>query len=155
MSCPTPPPANPITPAQFRLDFPEFANTTPYPDTLINFWLTVSQSLLSPIAWLDLLNYGTELFIAHQLALSAQRQAAAAVGGVPGTSVGMTTSKSVDKVSVGFDTASVAVVDAGSYNLTSYGIQFYQLAQLVGSKGFIAINQGEEYDGAYYYQGVV
>lgn len=144
-----------ITPAQFRLDFPEFANATTYPDSLINFWLGVSTSLLIPCIWLDLLNYGTELFVAHQLALSAQRQAAAAVGGVPGTSVGMTTSKAVDKVSVGFDTASVALNNAGYYNLTSYGIQFYQMAQIVGSKGFIAINQGEEYNGPYYYQGVV
>lgn len=142
-----------VTPTQLRSDFPEFGNVTTYPDSLITFWLTVSVSLLTPEIWCDLLNYGTELFVAHQLALSAQRQAAAAVGGVPGTAVGMTTAKAIDKVSTSFDTASVAIDNAGYYNLTSYGIQFWQLAQMVGSIGSIAINQGYNPNGPYDYAG--
>ena len=73
--------------------------------------------------------------MAHNLALAAGNQLAAMVGGAPGQIKGPVTSKSVDKVSVGYDSGAVALQDGGFFNLTTYGIQFLQLARMVGTGG--------------------
>jgi len=121
--------------AQFRADFPEFADTTKYPDSAVNLWLTLGANLLPEDRWCDLLDLGLELFAAHNLAIAAGNQLAASVGGAPGQVKGPTTSKSVDKVSVGYDSGAVALTDGGFYNLTTYGIQLLQFARMVGMGG--------------------
>ncbi|WP_371355587.1 DUF4054 domain-containing protein [Pseudomonas chlororaphis] len=121
--------------AQFRQDFPEFTDTTIYKDSAINLWLALGEKTLAPDRWCDYLDLGLELFIAHNLSLAAGRELAAAVGGTPGQVKGPLTSKSVDKVSAGYDTGAVALQDGGFYNLTTYGIQFLQLARMVGTGG--------------------
>ena len=72
-----------VTSAQLRSDFPEFANTTTYPDSLVNMWLTVANSLVNSSRWMELTNIGIELVTCHHLAMSARDQAAATVGAVP------------------------------------------------------------------------
>jgi len=124
-----------VTPAQLRSDFPEFANTTTYPDSLVNMWLTVANSLVNPIRWAELTNLGIELVTCHHLAISARDQLAAAVGGAPGEVKGPTASKSVDKVSVSYDTGAVSLTDAGFWNMTSYGVRFLGLARMMGAGG--------------------
>ena len=124
-----------ITSAQFRIDFPEFANTATYPDVGVSFWITVATRMLPSLRWQDNLDYGTELFVAHHLVLAARDQAASAAGGIPGEVKGPTASKSVDKVSVSYDAGAVALTDAGFWNLTSYGIRFLTLGRYVGAGG--------------------
>lgn len=121
--------------AQFRTDFPEFADTTKYPDSAVNLWLSLGEKTLAPDRWCDYLDLGLELFIAHNLAIAAGNQLAASVGGAPGQVKGPLTSKSVDKVSAGYDTGAVALQDGGFFNLTTYGIQYLQLARMVGTGG--------------------
>ncbi|WP_416337897.1 DUF4054 domain-containing protein, partial [Halovibrio sp. HP20-59] len=53
----TPTPAV-VTNAQFRGDFPEFADATAYPDTQVNFYLNLAQTRLDQTRWLDLWSYG-------------------------------------------------------------------------------------------------
>ena len=120
---------------QFRQDFPEFADTTKYPDSSVNLWLTLAGKTLAEDRWCDYLDIGTELFVAHNLALAAVNQLFASVGGAPGQIKGPVTSKSVDKVSVGYDSGAVALQDGGFFNLTTYGIQFLQYARMVGTGG--------------------
>ncbi|GAA5786134.1 DUF4054 domain-containing protein [Chitiniphilus shinanonensis] len=120
---------------QFRTGFPEFASTSIYPTATIDFWLGLGEKMLPPDRWCDLLDHGLELFTAHHLALGASNQRAAAVGGVPGQVKGPATSKSVDKVSAGFDSGAVTLTDGGFWNLTTYGIEFLQLARMVGAGG--------------------
>ncbi len=124
-----------VTVASFRVDFPEFASTTTYPDATVSFWLNASAMLLSADRWGDLLDLGTELFMAHNLALAAKDTISASRGGVPGTSTGIVSAKSVGAVSTSYDVASVALDKGGAWNLTSYGIRYLQLARLIGPGG--------------------
>ena len=121
--------------AQFRADFPEFADTTKYPDSAVNLWLSLGEKTLAPDRWCDYLDVGLELFTAHHLAIAAGNQLAEMVGDTGGQVKGPLNSKSVDKVSAGYNTGAVALQDGGFYNLTTYGIQFLQLARMVGTGG--------------------
>jgi hypothetical protein len=57
-------------------------------------------------------------------------------GAYPGKGVGgIVTNKSVDGVSVSYDTNSITLDGAGNYNSTKYGREFWQLAMIVGMGG--------------------
>lgn len=118
--------------AQFRTDFPEFADTTAYPDGQVNLWLGLGAKLLPVDVWLDLTDLGLELFAAHNLILGRQDQAKAARGGQPGQASGVLVAKAVGNVSASYDTGVVTLADAGAWNLTTYGTRFLQFARLVG-----------------------
>ena len=121
--------------ATLRSDFPEFADVLAYTDAQINFWLGIGGKLLRPCAWDDLLDHGLELFTAHHLSLARINQKAAAKGGAPGSNSGPQASKSIDKVSVSFDTGAATIEGQGHWNLTTYGTQFIQLSRMVGMGG--------------------
>lgn len=126
-----------VTTASFRQNFPEFADTTKYPDAQVTFWLGYATRLLYSVdRWADMLDDGIQFVMAHQLALAARSQAAASAGGAPGSTAGAVASKSVGGVSVSYDTGAALLQDGGYWNLTTYGIQFWQLAMLVGMGGF-------------------
>ncbi len=122
-----------LTIAQFRTDFSAFANTTRFPDPELTFWLTLGNLLLNASRWGDVLNFGLELYMAHNLSLEAMAQKQAAGGGIPGAASGMLNSKSIDKVSAGYDTSSVAEEFGGNWNLTTYGQRLYRLMQQFGA----------------------
>lgn len=124
-----------VTAASFRADFPEFASTTTYPDAMVSVWLAAAGNLLDAARWGALLDLGTELFIAHNLVLGARDQKAATNGGTGGAASGVMSSKSVDKVSVSYDTGAGTIEGAGAWNLTTYGVRYLQLARLVGAGG--------------------
>jgi hypothetical protein len=127
-----------VTAASFVVDFPEFGNSTVFPVATIDFWLNVSAGFVNQIQWAALADYATELFIAHNLASSAQssKQAAANQGaGIPGQVVGPVASKGADGLSVGFDVSAITLTDAGFWNSSTYGIRFYQLMRLIGIGG--------------------
>lgn len=120
----------------FRGDFPEFADSAQYPDARVQFFISLAGKLLAPQRWdASLIGYGTELFVAHHLSLSGKDQAAAANGGQGGAASGVVAGKSVDRVSVSYDTRSIALGNAGHWNMTSYGIRFLQLARMAGAGG--------------------
>ncbi|CAM2295246.1 DUF4054 domain-containing protein [Ralstonia mannitolilytica] len=124
-----------MTPADFRATFPEFSDTTKYPDASIEFWMGIAVSLVNPDRWGVLTDQGVSLVTAHHLVMGQRDQAAAAVGGAPGEVKGPTASKSVDKVSVSYDTGAVALSDAGFWNLTTYGVRFMTIARAMGAGG--------------------
>lgn len=121
-----------ITPSQFRTDFPEFASTTYYPDSVINLWATVAPSLLDANQWGDLFNIGQELFIAHMITLDGMSIAESQRGGLVGYAKGAVASESGDKVSVSYQ-GSAMLPDAGHWNMTTFGQRYWQLMQLVGT----------------------
>lgn len=129
-----------ITNDQFRADFPEFANTVNYPESMLTFWRNLAYLLLNADRWGDVLDVGVELYMAHNAALEYQAFKQSKRG-VPGTAVGMLTSKSVDKVSAGYDVSKVADEFAGSYNLTTYGMRLWRLIQQFGA-GPIQVGAG-------------
>lgn len=124
-----------MDPEQFVTDFPEFDNTTMYPTDVIAFQIGIATLLLNANRWGSMLNYGIELYVAHNLVLAAQAAEDSAVGNTPGEMTGPTSEKGVDKVSISFDTQSAALTDGGFWNLTRYGVQYLQLARMMGAGG--------------------
>lgn len=124
-----------VTAASFRADFPEFLNGTTYTDSAINFWLNLGVQLFDPTRWSTLLDTATELFIAHNLVLEQQAANSASGGGVPGINSGPLSSKSVDKVSAGYDVGASTLADFGNFNLTTYGTRLAWLVNMAGIGG--------------------
>jgi hypothetical protein len=81
-------------------------------------------------AWL----HGVSLYVAHELVLANQNIKAASVGGSPGQSAGVATSKTVGTATVSYDATSISEKDAGFWNLTNYGKQFYRLVKIFGAR---------------------
>lgn len=121
--------------SQFRQSFPEFNDTTTYPDALVQFWMTLAVSLVNAERWGELTDLGIALVTAHHLALAVNDQKMADVGGVPGQVTGPQSSKAVDKVSASYDTAAVAIKDGGFWNATMYGVRYLSLAMMMGAGG--------------------
>lgn len=119
--------------AQFRTDFPEFADLVKYPDSLLTFWGVVAVNQVRQCVWNNMYVQGLELYVAHEVTLAAQNSAAAMVGGTPGLQGGVPSSKAVDRASISFDATSTSEKDAGWWNLTTYGKQFIRLARLFGA----------------------
>lgn len=122
-----------LSAAQFRTDFPEFSDDAKYTDDAIQLWIDASANFFNVQRWGNLLTLGTELWVAHQLVLSARDQAAASSEGIPGEMNGSIASKAVDRVSVGYDTNAAALPNAGDYGLTTFGIRYLRMARMVGA----------------------
>lgn len=114
--------------AQFRAAYPQFVDATAYPDPAIALQLSLAGKMLPENRWSDLLDHGTGLFVAHYLTVNAK---AAKTGNVQMPIA----SKAVDKVSVSYDTSASLIADAGHWNSTVYGVQFIQLARMIGAGG--------------------
>lgn len=126
--------------AQFRIDFPEFADTTTYLDSGISFWIKAAGLLLNQRRFGTIYDLATELFVAHNVALG-QYNLLGGQGGVPGLSRGVISSESGGSVSASYDTGSATVVDAGHWNLTDYGTRFIWLVRMFGA-GPIQVGPG-------------
>ena len=101
------------TVSDFRRDFPQFADPAKYPEAQIQFRLNLADVLLSEnVTGKELFPYFVELFVAHYMTLWA-----------------------VDKVSVSYDTSATLNPDAGFWNNTRYGAEFYQLITMFGAGG--------------------
>lgn len=124
-----------IDESSFRLNMPMFADTTMYPQFQFNFYLKLGLKLLNERRWDDLLDEGLTFFIAHYLTLYKRSMLASSIGGDAGKVVGNETSKSVDGVSKSMDVSSILSTDAGQWNQTTFGIQFYQLMMMAGAGG--------------------
>lgn len=122
-----------LTTDQFRQDLPEFADKIRFPDTMLTFWLNFALlAVANSRRWGSLLNMGQEMFIAHNVTLERRAMDEAARGLAPGMSPGIVNNKSVDKVSVGYDTQGGAELNAGHWNLTIYGTRYVRMARQVG-----------------------
>ena len=118
---------------QFRNDFPEFADTTRYPDASVNFYLGQADTVLNPDVLGDQFVYLAELFTAHYTELRGR--ALAGGGYVSSGGSGVASSKSVDKVSVSYDNSGTINPDAGFWNKTGYGQEFYWWWSMFGAGG--------------------
>lgn len=118
---------------QFREEFPEFANESSYSDSMITFWSGMGIALLNTDRWGTLLDYGLKLWTAHNISIAKQNDQA---GVVPGTGAALLASESAGPLSYSRDTHSTVELDAGNYNLTTYGQQFIRLARIVGTGGY-------------------
>lgn len=120
----------------FRAAFPEFTDTAVYPDAQITFWAALAEKQVLLSVWGTVYTQGVQLYVAHEITLAAQAVKAAASGGAPGTFGGVAASKAVGSVSVSYDQATTTEKDAGYWNLTLYGRQFYRLMKIFGAGCF-------------------
>lgn len=120
---------------KFRADFIEFNDAVRFPNSMITFRLTVGAKLVNAARWGELTDFGIELFSAHHLSLWRQAMDESARGLPPGRATGIVNNKSVDKVSVGYDTQGGSELDAGHWNLTNYGKEFIRLCRMMGTGG--------------------
>ncbi|KLU14346.1 MULTISPECIES: DUF4054 domain-containing protein [Xenorhabdus] len=123
------------TVAQFRLDFPQFSDTVKFPDTRIQFRLNLADKQLDENRFGDMFGYVVELMVAHYMTLWAADSRSVAAGGTGGANSGVVSSKSVDKVSVSYDTGATLNPNAGFWNNTRYGSEFYELLMSFGAGG--------------------
>ena len=122
--------------SDFRTAFPQFADTTKFPDPQVTFRLNLADILLSEkVTGTEMFPYFAELFVAHYMVLWAADSRSMAAGGAGGSTNGVQASKSVDKVSVSYDTGSTLNPDAGFWNNSRYGAEFWQLIMMFGAGG--------------------
>lgn len=124
-----------VTVESFRAAYDEFSDPADYSDTMINGVLTTGALLMNAQRWGNLFDLGLSLRSAHFLALRRRSMLSAQGGGVPGIGMGVINSKSVDKVRIGFDVKAGTLDGEGQWNLTVYGIEYIQLAEMVGMGG--------------------
>jgi hypothetical protein len=122
-----------MTLSTFRSTYPEFSNTSSYPDAMVNVYLNLSSKVVSEDRWGDCYDLGVGLFIAHNLVLAKSNVDASTAGSLPGQTSGPTASKAVGSVSVSYDTNNGSELSAGHWNLTSYGKQYIRYAKMFGA----------------------
>lgn len=124
-----------LSESSFRESMPMFEDVSLYPSAQFSFYLTMGKKLLPESRWDDLLDEGLTFYVAHYLTLYQRSMLASDVGSDAGQVVGNETSKSVDSVSYSVDVSSISLTDAGHWNQTTFGIQFLQLARMIGAGG--------------------
>lgn len=139
--------------AEFRGQFPEFADAAKYPDSQIQFMADLAATFIdqknSPCRILrgDRLKMATRLMVAHLMALAAVQKKAGAMGAPGGGSTGFVTSSTVGEVSV----AKLAppATDGWQWWLagTPYGQQLWALLELlaVGGMTFGGLPEGDAF----------
>jgi hypothetical protein len=120
--------------AAFRRAFPEFASLVVYPTEQIELWVGLATAMVSPNVWCSQWNLGVSLYVAHELTLASQNARSAKVGGSPGQQGGIASQKTVGSVTVQYDPQTSTEKDAGYWNLTTYGKQFFRLAMRFGTR---------------------
>lgn len=117
----------------FRTAFPEFTDAEKYPTPMITFWATLAEAQVRQCVWKTQWTIGVQLYTAHELVLAAQAVEVAKSGGSPGTFGGIANTKTVGSVTIGYDTTQNSEKDAGYWNKTNYGLQFFRLMRIYGA----------------------
>lgn len=119
--------------ATFRSHFPEFNSTTMYPNAGVQFWLAFAYRMVNADRFGTNLDIGVELFTAHFITMEARSVLETAGGGIPGVNVGVQSNKSVDRISIGYDTGAGTEEGQGHWNTTTYGTRFIWMTKMFGA----------------------
>jgi hypothetical protein len=123
----------PVTPAQFRIDLPAFADPGTYPDGTVGLYLTAAQAALNLPRFGAFAIIAVECMAAHYLTLGRADERAAATGGEAGVNAGMVASKGVGPVNIGREVSSSVEQDGGHWNLTTFGRRYLRMAREAGA----------------------
>lgn len=118
---------------KFRIDYPEFSDVGRYTDSMLEHWSFLGKDFISFRRWKHVYQKGLQLFVAHFLALQERDKLTAKVGGIPGGSAGVVSSKQARFVSANYETQSTMESPAGHWNQTSYGRIYIHMARLIGA----------------------
>lgn len=121
--------------ADFRDEMPEFADSSKYQDGTVQDYLDLAVALLPVARWQNWYRLGVKMFVAHNLVLDQQATQAGTRGGLPGMTAGIMSAKSIGSVSVSYDTQAGIELNAGHWNMTTFGRRFINAARLVGAGG--------------------
>lgn len=121
-----------VTPSEFRGAFPAFT-AAKFPDPQIQFYLALGYKLHNADRWADVLDFGVQLWAAHNLTLDYESQRMGAAGQNPGSVRGAVTSMSADGVSWTRDAGSAMDPSAGHWNLSQYGLRWLSLSRMFGA----------------------
>ena len=125
-----------LTASVFRDNRPEFGDVNAYPDRVVTRLIALAYRLLDPLRWRDLIDDGAEAFVCHHLAMFRRAVLESDDGDAPGEVRGVVTSEGVDKLSASYDSGSVTLADAGPWNATTYGQEYWLLASSLAIGGF-------------------
>ncbi len=123
----------------FITAFPEFSNTTTFPQATVEFWIGQAYLQLNPAVLGTSMDLAVMLFTAHNVVLAAQSARASTGGGIGGASGGVVSSKSVADVSVSYDTTLTAIDGAGIWNATSYGQRLFMMLKAFAGPVYRAV----------------
>ncbi len=129
-----------ITVGQFRANWPEFTNTTQFPDLIIQNWLTFAYSVLPACRWGAQQDMGASLYAAHMVTRQALAMAEGSNGQPPGLSPGVIASKTVGELSIAYN-VEAANPQSSFWNTTIYGQQFSHISRMIGA-GALTLNIG-------------
>ena len=129
--------ANPgnVTPAQFKADFPMFADGTLYPESSCQMYLNLANTVLDPGRFGDYINMAIELYTAHFLTLDAMDIKSARAGGILGQQGGQVSGKGVGQAHTEYETSGAIEPGGGHWNQTNYGKRYYRLCMMAGMGG--------------------
>jgi hypothetical protein len=125
-------------PATFRAAMLTFSDAALYPDAQVQMHIDAGSVLIGS-RYGNMRQYAVHLYVAHMLSLARYAYLRAGGGsgnGAPGLTQGLLTSKSVSKVSVGYDMSSTSWDGAGPWNYTVYGQELWRLMRLFGTGGY-------------------
>lgn len=117
----------------FQTYFPEFSDNTKFPEIRVLFWISIALQQLSGTDWGLLYEQGVFLYVAHKLTLEYSNKLASASGGQLGDANGPINNRTIADVSYSVDTAQTSYANAGYWNETLYGRNFWELVRMVGS----------------------
>jgi hypothetical protein len=119
-----------LTVAEFRAIFPTFSDTEKFPDPTVAYWINqaVSMPVIDAERWGQFYSMGICLWVAHVLTVGAAQMNR---GGMLGT--GVPASKSVNGVSLSYDTQMGVEQNAGWYSLTPWGNAFIRYLRMAGA----------------------
>ena len=105
------------------MNFPQFNDLNKYPQRMIDFWWNYSMKQINSQRWGRLYNEALQLLTAHNLLLASEQ----------GVMNGLDTGMSVDVESYTVEVNALLIKDGGLFNKTNYGIQYKQLARMIGA----------------------
>ena len=128
-----------ITAQTFREAFPQFTPDA-FSDSQIEFWLNLCTRQMAKDRWGELYQNGLLLLLAHNLTL--QKAASTSPTGGMDAAAGPVIAKSMSAGGVSLSenkagTTATANLNAGHFNDTIYGKQYWQLAQMIGAGGTV------------------
>lgn len=121
-----------VTAEAFREAFPAFKDAVKFPAGQVSFYLTLAAKLHNADRWDDLLDFGVQLWTAHNLTLDYESGRQGAAGQNPGTVRGAVTSMSAGGVSWSRSPGDAMNPGAGHWNLSQYGLRWLNLSNMIG-----------------------
>lgn len=144
-----------FTLADFEKYFPEFFkeddSTNPptlvpiFPVELFEAYVELADSIVGQCKWGKMWKYGMGLVVAHFLVYKLRKfPNDGTIGGIVdgGSITGIVSSATLGDASVKYDTGLTTDPDYGTWNYTSYGQEFVELAKQAGKGGVYVINDG-------------